>query len=68
MAKVSKKEVDLLKKSRLSFGEKAQLTWKRMVDNKINYGLNLIYCLIKKLTSLLKKTKITTKMFLYFIK
>lgn len=41
MATVSSKEVELLKKSRLSFREKAHLTWKRMKDNKINYLLIL---------------------------
>lgn len=41
MASVSSKEVELLKKSRLTFGERAHLTWKRMKDNKINYFLIL---------------------------
>lgn len=41
MAKVSNKELELLKKSHLSLGDKAHLTWKRMVDNKINYVLIL---------------------------
>ena len=41
MATVSSKEVELLKKSRLTFGEKAHLTWKRMKDNKVNYFLIL---------------------------
>ena len=41
MATVSSKEVELLKKSRLSFREKAHLTWKRMKNNKINYLLIL---------------------------
>lgn len=41
MASVSSKEVELLKKSRLTFGERAHLTWKRMKDNKVNYFLIL---------------------------
>lgn len=41
MASVSSKEVELLKKSRLTFGERTHLTWKRMKDNKINYFLIL---------------------------
>ena len=42
MATVSSKEVELLKKSRLTFGEKAHLTWKRMKDNKVNYLFTII--------------------------
>lgn len=45
MATVSSREVELLKKSRLTFGEKAHLTWKRMKDNKINYFLMLPFLL-----------------------
>ncbi len=41
MAKVSNKELELLKKKRLTFGEKAQLTWRQMKDNKVNYFLIL---------------------------
>ena len=41
MATVSSKEVELLKKSRLTFGEKAHLTWNRMKDKKVNYFLIL---------------------------
>lgn len=41
MAKITNKEVELLKKSRLTFGEKAHLTWKRMKDAKANYFLIL---------------------------
>lgn len=39
MAKVSNKELELLKKKKLTFGEKAQLTWGQMKDNKVNYFL-----------------------------
>ena len=39
MAKVSKREIELLKKSKLTFGEKAHLTWNRVKENKINYFL-----------------------------
>ena len=41
MAKVSKKEVELLKKKRLTLGEKMQLTWSQMKEAKINYFLIL---------------------------
>lgn len=41
MAKVSNKELELLKKKKLTFGEKAQLTWEQMKDNKVNYFLIL---------------------------
>lgn len=38
MASVSKqREIELLKKKRLSFSERAALTWREMKDNKINY-------------------------------
>ncbi len=39
MAKISSREVELLKKSRLTFGEKAHLTWNNMKANKVNYFL-----------------------------
>lgn len=39
MAKISSKEVELLKKKRLTFGEKAQLTWSQMKEAKANYFL-----------------------------
>ncbi len=39
MAKISSKEVELLKKKRLTFGEKAQLTWSQMREAKANYFL-----------------------------
>lgn len=53
MAKVSSREVDLLKKSKLTFGEKAQLTWKRMKDNKINYFLILPFLIFFLLFTIL---------------
>ncbi len=53
MTKVSSKEVELLKKSRLSFGEKAHLTWKRMKDNKINYLLILPFLIFFLLFTIL---------------
>ncbi len=39
MAKITSKEVELLKKSRLTFGEKAHLTWNKIKENKVNYFL-----------------------------
>lgn len=39
MAKVSNRELELLKKKKLTFGEKAQLTWGQMKENKVNYFL-----------------------------
>ena len=53
MATVSSREVELLKKSRLTFGEKAQLTWKRMKDNKINYLLILPFLIFFLLFTIL---------------
>ncbi len=53
MAQVSSKEVEMLKKSRLTFGEKAHLTWKRMKDNKINYLLILPFLVFFFLFTLL---------------
>ncbi len=41
MAKVSSREVELLKKKRLTFGEKMQLTWSQMKEAKVNYFLIL---------------------------
>ncbi len=37
MAATKQREIELLKKKRLSFSERAALTWKQMKDNKINY-------------------------------
>lgn len=53
MATVSSREVELLKKSRLTFGEKAHLTWKRMKDNKINYFLMLPFLIFFLLFTIL---------------
>lgn len=53
MAKVSSKEVELLKKQKLTFGEKAQLTWKRMKDNRINYLLILPFLIFFLLFTIL---------------
>jgi len=39
MAKMTTKEIELLKKKRLTFGEKAQLTWSQMKEAKVNYFL-----------------------------
>lgn len=39
MAKVTSREVELLKKSKLTFAEKVQLTWNNMKDAKVNYFL-----------------------------
>ena len=39
MAKVTSREIELLKKSKLTFGEKAHLTWEQMKDAKVNYFL-----------------------------
>ncbi len=41
MAKITSKEIELLKKKKLTFGEKAHLTWKRMKEAKVNYFLIL---------------------------
>ena len=53
MAKVSSKEVELLKKSRLTFGEKAHLTWRRMKENKVNYFLILPFLIFFLLFTIL---------------
>ncbi len=46
MASASKqKEIELLKKKRLSFSERAALTWREMKDNKINYLMILPFVL-----------------------
>lgn len=37
MAATKQREIELLKKKRLSFSERTALTWKQMKDNKINY-------------------------------
>ena len=39
MAKITDKEIELLKKKRLTFGEKMHLTWNQMKEAKINYFL-----------------------------
>ena len=39
MAKMTTKEIELLKKKRLTFGEKVQLTWSQMKEAKANYFL-----------------------------
>lgn len=37
MAKAKQQDLELLKKKKLTFSEKVRLTWRQVVDNKINY-------------------------------
>ena len=53
MAKVTSREVELLKKSKLTTAEKAQLTWKRVKENKINYFLILPFLIFFVLFTIL---------------
>lgn len=53
MAKVSSRDVELLKKQRLTFGEKAHLTWSEMKDKKVNYFLILPFLIFFMLFTIL---------------
>ncbi|MBQ7089832.1 MAG: sugar ABC transporter permease, partial [Clostridia bacterium] len=41
MASAKQREIELLKKKKLSFSERAALTWRQMKDNKSNYFMML---------------------------
>lgn len=45
MAASKQKEIDLLRKKRLTFSERAALTWRQMKENKINYLMILPFLL-----------------------
>lgn len=53
MAKVSSKELELLKKKNLTFGEKAHITWRRMKEAKVNYFLILPFFIFFMLFTIL---------------
>lgn len=53
MAKITSKEIELLKKKRLTLGERMSLTWRQMKDAKANYFLILPFLIFFLLFTIL---------------
>lgn len=53
MASVKQKELDLLKKRKLTFSERVAFTWRQMRENKINYFMMLPFLVFFTLFTLI---------------